>query len=101
MKPPAARRKKSKVPQRAINTMDTILVDCCHDSNPVKLSRVERRHAGGRQLSGVLCHSAMAVPRRLTREVFVDKKRSGAGSVKPTSPTTRARYVELVESSRC
>ncbi len=43
---------------------------------------------------------AMAVPRRLTRKIREDKKRSRAGSEKPTGPTSRAGCVELVEDSR-
>ena len=66
MTPPAARRKKSRAPQRVINIMDTILVDCFHGNNPVNSSKVERRRAGGRQPSCVPCHHAVAVPRRLT-----------------------------------
>ena len=49
MTPPAARRKKSRAPQRVISTMDTIVVLL----NPVNSSKVERRHAGGCQS---LCH---------------------------------------------
>ena len=61
MTPPAARRKKSRAPQRVISTMDTMvgLLDL------VNLSKVERRYAGGCQPLGVPC---MAVPRRLTRK---------------------------------
>ena len=65
MTPPAASRKKSKAPQMAINTRDTIIVDCFYGSNPVHSSRDEGRHGGGRQPPVVpLAHGC---PRRLTR----------------------------------